>query len=98
MVGAEGGAKREVENRKAEGCQTLGEYALVAMPQEVAHKERERSSDDTDDDASTLADPVAVDRVLEEESDKEDERDYADAIDPGESDLGFDFCAFHEWW
>ena len=90
MVVTECRIERKIEDRNAQRGRALGEDTLATVPQYVARIERGRAGEHADDDASALADPVVVDGVFEKESNAKDEGDHADAVHPGESDLGFE--------
>ena len=76
----------------------MGEDALPAVPQQIASKERQRSGQDADDDASAGTNIIVVDQIFERKGDTDDQGDDADPVDPGESDLGFDFALCRDSW
>ena len=89
LIESEGGVDREKEDGYAGARDALREDLLSFAPEEIGDCERDESGTDAEGDTSGGADPVVVDRPLEEEGYAEDERDDADAVDYGESDLGF---------
>src|ERR1700730_2938966 len=92
MIKSEGSVERQVQDRDSQSGDGLRIRMLSAAPDAIANSETGKSCQNAKYDAAALADPLVIDGVFENKCHAEHQRHGADAADPGEADLCFEFA------